>query len=613
METTPSLDEDQAVVERPHIYSPLPPGEFFRSLALEPGSGDEPLRCTIRVSAIADTDYIALSYVWGSGVKDQRIYCDNEIVSITTNLFQALRRLRRQDEVRHLWADSVCIDQDNITEKSLQVALMGQIYRNARRVLIYMGSDPDKHGPKLASLLNDTYHMIQCEIANMKISKWNSFPDLHEEKEMSFAHDERWRSYVALFEQPWFERGWVVREAGLAREGMIIWGDSECSWKSLMYTAHWIQGKGVPAALSHLQAGGFPDQVLIHRDIYWDRYNDDLRMFFTPKSVTPIRLLDYLAHGRHLQFGDRRDNIYAFLDLETSSERPLHLIPDYTQPPNETFRMFAAQYINTTGDISILNYVIHDAQSIRSGLPTWVPRWVKIERQRDDGFWRFITEALHRHEHSEVPEIVQERILRVRGNVFDKLHFVSNVLQGYPTSTALLHNIWQDVKIAISQLPHPVQYSIQDFVRFLAQYNVSRDGNDEEEKRYIDSYVKEMLKSVGDAATVVCKEEDHKKRFTAVHYYINRFSSAKRIMITERGHIGFAPIEAREGDVCARLSGSTSLPDQFLYLLRGIQSSDHYQFVGPARLSPWDSENTCGERNSEGNGQTDTEQDFFLC
>jgi hypothetical protein len=49
---------------------------------------------------------------------------------ITSNLHAALLRIRGATEVRILWADAVCIDQTNDTEKNHQVGIIGDI-RNA--------------------------------------------------------------------------------------------------------------------------------------------------------------------------------------------------------------------------------------------------------------------------------------------------------------------------------------------------------------------------------------------------------------------------------------------------------------------------------------------------
>lgn len=80
-----------------HHYEPLLHGNTFRYLSLDPGTGDEPLVCSLRVASLLDDDaalFEAISYVWGSEVRDHEIICDGAMLNITTNLFEALEKSR---------------------------------------------------------------------------------------------------------------------------------------------------------------------------------------------------------------------------------------------------------------------------------------------------------------------------------------------------------------------------------------------------------------------------------------------------------------------------------------------------------------------------------------
>jgi hypothetical protein len=62
---------------------------------------------------------------------------------VTENLDHALRRLRRRLGPRWLWADAMCIDQKNDREKEVQIPLMVEIYRGAKRVLAWLHDGDD--------------------------------------------------------------------------------------------------------------------------------------------------------------------------------------------------------------------------------------------------------------------------------------------------------------------------------------------------------------------------------------------------------------------------------------------------------------------------------------
>lgn len=93
----------------------------------------------------------ALSYTWGSWDDSTSITIVNlesgEEVQfpVTRNLFNALRRVRREEEdVIRLWVDQICINQRDEEEKAWQVRAMGNIYSLAWDVFIWLGDLDDE-------------------------------------------------------------------------------------------------------------------------------------------------------------------------------------------------------------------------------------------------------------------------------------------------------------------------------------------------------------------------------------------------------------------------------------------------------------------------------------
>jgi len=84
--------------------------------------------------------YEAISYVWGEPVYSKEIELeDHGVLQITESLHGALHRFRLKNLKRKLWADAVCINQGNMGERSAQVAIMAEIYKQAAGVLIWLG------------------------------------------------------------------------------------------------------------------------------------------------------------------------------------------------------------------------------------------------------------------------------------------------------------------------------------------------------------------------------------------------------------------------------------------------------------------------------------------
>jgi hypothetical protein len=68
---------------------------------------------------------------------------NSQASNINSNLEQALYHVRKDDKVRKLWVDMICINQADVQEKSQEIPKMRDIYRRADRVLIWVGSYED--------------------------------------------------------------------------------------------------------------------------------------------------------------------------------------------------------------------------------------------------------------------------------------------------------------------------------------------------------------------------------------------------------------------------------------------------------------------------------------
>lgn len=127
-------------------YAPLDPTrKEIRLLDLE----DEQT-CTIRqVSLMTDPVYFALSYYWGPPTSTRPLHIKQDgspkqTVQIRRTVAKFIKSLYRQYGAISVWLDVICINQRSFAEQSAQVALMGDIYKRAKRVYAWMGSlEPD--------------------------------------------------------------------------------------------------------------------------------------------------------------------------------------------------------------------------------------------------------------------------------------------------------------------------------------------------------------------------------------------------------------------------------------------------------------------------------------
>ncbi|KAM0371694.1 hypothetical protein ACHAPZ_010216 [Fusarium culmorum] len=124
-------------------YRPLPEG-FIRVLELQPGQkGNVVCFSLIQVELSKSPPFEALSYEWKGNVGTVPSHCDGERILVTPNCYAALEILRSKTKTRILWIDAICINQQDLSERGVQVSIMYEIYSKATSVLMWIGEERD--------------------------------------------------------------------------------------------------------------------------------------------------------------------------------------------------------------------------------------------------------------------------------------------------------------------------------------------------------------------------------------------------------------------------------------------------------------------------------------
>ncbi|KAL0259758.1 hypothetical protein SLS55_005498 [Diplodia seriata] len=174
-----------------------------------------------------------------------------------------------------------------------------------------------------------------------------------------------------LFTRPWFFRTWVIQEAALAKQAVVICGNDFVPWNSL--------------SIINLNLTSHPFKLC-----RWGAAGDIRRSPDPPKTflnhVPPtIRLqLGHTDQSRNLwnlvrdvracRANDPRDKIFAVLGLVNDmNARPF--IPDYSKTVGETYLDFAI-YLISESKASLAD-ILRESQSQThiAEVPSWVPDW----------------------------------------------------------------------------------------------------------------------------------------------------------------------------------------------------------------------------------------------
>jgi hypothetical protein len=279
------------------------------------------------------------------------------------------------------------------------------------------------------------------------------------------------------------------------------------------------------------------------------------------------------------------------------------MIPDYTKSVNDVFGIFATQYLNTTGDQTLLSFVIHDAKSLKSDIPSWVPRWNALEPDNDDRFWSSFSVHSRNVDASTNIETLVGMVLRICGSVLENVAFASEVLYQSTTSPSIVLKLWREIQERVGKQSSLVPNRFEDFFDALTQRSLFSDVTETERQIHMEIYEK-GLQRLGDE---VKWKQSEDAGFNYVHGYVAAYSNAKRLIVTNGGYFGLAPAASQEGDIVARLYGSRFLLKEHVFLLRTTKKSRHYRLVGPACIY-FRADNEF--EDEEGSGDV---QDIYLC
>jgi hypothetical protein len=299
----------------------------FRLARLLAGSGTD-IQCEIFQAWFDQPEdimpYEALSYTWGGTVKTDKIKVNACEFDVTQNLYLALQYLRLENEDRILWIDGLCIDQMNDKEKGHQVQQMGNIYRRAERVVIWLG--PATYD---TNVLMDSIKQLEKESINYSRNNWRSsdqaWRDIWSNVQLKLRNihsdlEVRQRNGLeSLFKRPWFSRVWILQEVANARGAVVVCGDRSVSARTFAIVPSLIGVTPPPHCQSVLDI--MPGSL---REESWWSQNRDLRTLLLKFGKTAA--------------SDPRDNIYALLGLSSDACNSDLLRAEYSKSVQEVIK-----------------------------------------------------------------------------------------------------------------------------------------------------------------------------------------------------------------------------------------------------------------------------------
>lgn len=285
---------------------PLGSSNKIRLLEIFDESEDNPISCALHVASL-DDEYVALSYMWGDGPPTKSITLNGQPFPIRPNLWDFLHQRRQDQETdgdsQYLWIDALCINQKNNSEKSRQVAMMGDIYLGALWVQIWLG--PEKES--LSRAMNILQDIEQ---------------NIDEDPTSDIAYEE----LLELCDHPYWSRAWILQECVLAYGLQLQCGPKQSSLAPIarLYMSRFMHWELINAADEELHecfASSAAIRVLQARR----KYDPSQRSYYHP----------WIDHKQLVECAHPRDRIYAMISLMDPAKT--RIVPDYAKSVEDVF------------------------------------------------------------------------------------------------------------------------------------------------------------------------------------------------------------------------------------------------------------------------------------
>ncbi|OAK99017.1 HET-domain-containing protein [Phaeosphaeriaceae sp. SRC1lsM3a] len=576
---------------RPYKYKALPSEDSLRILTLRPGKGTEPLDVTLQTFQGASLEdrlasAYAVSYVWGDSTRSRSIYCGKKAFKITASLENALRALRSQNRLISLWADAICINQDDPLERNHQIKLMTQIYSNSKGVLVWLGPDRDGTG-------KEAFDFARClkgdsSFAEATVKNW-------------WASRALIKTLQRVSERKWFRRMWTMQEIGLAATATFVCGDSRIDWQDLHFAYDLFQKRLTFNNLRILQFE--PSRVTFLYD--W------------MSSGAERSFLEVLVASETRETTDQRDRVFALLShpsaqTKTNKNQSIRLLvePDYTKSLEWVYSNMSICLIRASRRLDVLSYVRGFGTP---GLPSWAPMWgQRMETNSllsshvefsasSKGAWQYWTDSI-----DVVPGSVQNTHklrLTVTSTSVGNVVWCSdpaNSLDALAFSArSLIKQIWEELRrrfLPETALPEHSKKLLRNYSLALTcgLYHPQYEGKDGQQRHSRDFAAFWSYIWKGDPqAALVPASNSSPRQFASAAWYA---WAGRRLFYTDTGYIGLGPVLTSIGhEVCVLEGGrvpfvlknlENAWSDRVLHSLVGecfVPGAMHGEFIAATR------------------------------
>lgn len=309
--------------------------------------------------------------------------------AVIIHLGKILRHLRRDSADIFIWVDAICINQNDLEERSRQVAMMTDIYSTCSEVVAWLGGDQQNLSTPLDSLAK-----VYLSRFGTSLRAWQELGGGLERlttEDASMVDDILKQPGVLqvledLYTREWFERLWILQEATLGQRLVLRFGRFTVTWESFerahqMLYLFFYFNDAEQQAMPGSTVQRVESQMPFATEISMQR-----RIFGRERQDTKDYLLWNLILLHRRACTDARDIIYSAIGQVRSP--PKGIVPDYTKPVRDVYHEAAKAIIDDRRDLKLLSYCFYSNRrysgipGLKKGTrlpwaswPSWVPDW----------------------------------------------------------------------------------------------------------------------------------------------------------------------------------------------------------------------------------------------
>ena len=344
--------------------------------------------CSFHVRDLASSvgAYKAISYCWGDPTCTHRVFCSNgQSLHVTQSAADILNFVVARNPTEFFWIDQLCINQQDLVEKSEQVQQMGKIYSSTKQVVAWLGRGDRRDESAFAFI-----EMLFGEIKDMErkglqptLIPLMSLPSRAHNLPTEMQASRKWKTLSHLLRNPWFERIWVMQEVIMACTEA---SRSEAESSILLSFERRTIEFGILARVLKIL-----DEDHLDSNLVYDRQNDDrsdeigmeppgsnaVKMYSAYREMksrgTAIQIDSALSHAWHFKASNDRDKLYAVMGFTTEVADP-ELFPDYKSNVEDVYIVWATKLLKRDNDYPMLLHMAGiGLQRSYHSLPSWVP------------------------------------------------------------------------------------------------------------------------------------------------------------------------------------------------------------------------------------------------